>query len=108
MQGDGIVSLVACLSLLAGLVIGLRFNVRLLMMVCLAALVVGAVAPLLGRVGMGTSLLMAAVAVLSLQVGYFVAVVIGAMQLADEPVAAPVTEAKAERHGRDGAEGQRI
>ena len=85
MQGDGVVLILVCVSLLVGVVIGLRFNVRLLAMLCLAAVGAGLVASLTGQMGVGQTILMSSVAVVALQVGYFVAMLIGAMRLSEEP-----------------------
>ncbi|TBW41033.1 hypothetical protein EYW49_02445 [Siculibacillus lacustris] len=78
-------SIVACLSLLSGIVLGLRFNVRLLLLTCLSVVVLGVAAGIVGPVTLATGTMVAGIAVLALQVGYFVAVVITAMQLTDEP-----------------------
>lgn len=90
MQGDGFVTLLVCTALLAGVVTGLKFNVRMLVWLCLAAIVAGAVLSTAGVVAGGRGLLSTVVSVVALQVGYFVAVVIGAMRLTEEPIA--VTE----------------
>lgn len=87
MRGDEVVSLLVCLSLLAGLVVGLRFNVRMLVWLCLGAIVTGTALGAFGTVAVGRSVLMTSVGVVALQVGYFVALVIGAMRLTEEPVA---------------------
>lgn len=86
MPGDGVVLILVCASLLVGVVIGLRFNVRLLAMLCLAAIGGGLTASIAGVIGVGQGVLMSSVAVVALQVGYFVAMLIGAMRLGDEPV----------------------
>lgn len=86
MQGDGIVSLLVCLSLLTGLVVGLRFNVRMLTLLCLATIVAGVGLGVFGYLSTGHGLLSTVVAVVALQVGYFVALVIGAMRLTEEPI----------------------
>lgn len=99
MQGDAIVSLLVCLSLLSGIVVGLRFNVKLLLFICLAAIAGGIGAAIAGALPVGQAALTSAVTVVALQVGYFVAVVITAMRLTEEPitVAAPkVVERKRE------------
>ncbi len=99
MQGDAIVSLLVCLSLLSGIVVGLRFNVKLLLFICLASIAAGVGAAIMGALPVGQAALTAAVTVVALQVGYFVAVVITAMRLTEEPitVAAPkVAERKRE------------
>lgn len=87
MRGDEIVSILVCLSLLAGLVVGLRFNVRMLVWLCLATIVGGGILGISDTVAFGRAVSMTSVAVVALQVGYFIAQVIGAMRLADEPVA---------------------
>ncbi|NLH80999.1 MAG: hypothetical protein GX458_09200 [Phyllobacteriaceae bacterium] len=89
MQGDEFVSLLVCLSLLTGVVAGLRFNVRLLVWLCLAAMVIGTGLGVGGVVSVGRCVLMTTVGVVALQVGYFVALVIGAMRLAEAPVVVP-------------------
>lgn len=85
MQGDEFVSLLVCLSVLGGLVVGLRFNVRMLVWLCLAAMVVGVAGSFGGLVAVGRGVLMTTVSIVALQVGYFVALVIGAMRLTEEP-----------------------
>lgn len=90
MQGDGVVSLLVSLSLLSGLVVGIRFNVRMLVWLCLGAIAVGTAAALFGPIAVSRSVLMTTVAIVALQVGYFVALVIGAMRLSEDPV--PVRE----------------
>ena len=84
-QGDGFVTLVVCLSLLAGLVVGLRFNVRFLAATCVLVLIGGLGFSLAGLVEGGRGALMSAVSILALQVGYFISLLIGAMRLAEEP-----------------------
>lgn len=86
MQGDGVVLLVVCLSLLGGIVVGLRFNVRMLALICLAVLVTVAGLGLIGVVGAGRGALSGAVSVLALQVGYFISMLIAAMRLTEEPI----------------------
>lgn len=90
MQGDGVVSLLVSLSLLTGLVVGIRFNVRMLVWLCLGAIAVGTAAALTGQIGGARGVLMTTVAIVALQVGYFVALVIGAMRLSEDPI--PVRE----------------
>lgn len=87
MQGDEFVSLLVCLSLLAGVVAGLRFNVRMLVWLCVLALAVGVGLGAGGVVAIGRCVLMTTVGVVALQVGYFVALVIGAMRLTEATVA---------------------
>jgi hypothetical protein len=96
----------ACLSLLSGIVLGLRFNVRLLLMVCLAVVATGITAPIAVQVTLTTAALCAGVAILALQVGYFVAVVITAMQLTEEPEPSPARETSREL-SRNSAEARR-
>lgn len=78
-------SIVASLSLLFGIVLGLRFNVRAVFAVCLVVLIGGIVAALGGFVAAGEAALFAVSVAVALQVGYFVSMVIGAMHLADTP-----------------------
>lgn len=85
MQGDGVVSLLVCFSLLTGLVVGLRFNVRMLVWLCFAAIAGGVVSTLFGVFPVVHGVVMTTVAIVALQVGYFVALVIGAMRLTEEP-----------------------
>jgi hypothetical protein len=87
MTGDEIVSLLVCLSLLSGLVAGLRYNVRMLAWLCGAVVIAGLGLAAGGVGGIGRDVLMATMAIVALQVGYFVALVIGAMRLVDTPVA---------------------
>ena len=89
-------SIVASLSLLFGIVLGLRFNVRAVFAVCLVVMVGGIVAALGGFVAIGEAALFAVSVTVALQVGYFVAMVIGAMHLAEtpEPTVAPRSEAR--------------
>jgi len=87
MQGDEFVSLLVCLSLLTGVVAGLRFNVRMLVWLCVLALATGAGLGAGGLVALGRCVLMTTVGVVALQVGYFVALVIGAMRLTEATVA---------------------
>lgn len=88
MTGDEVVSLLVCLSLLGGVLVGLRFDVRMLAWTCLFVLAVGAGLATSGTVDVGRDILMTTMTVVALQVGYFVAVVIGAMRLADAPITA--------------------
>lgn len=85
MPGDGFVSLLVCFSLLAGLVVGLRFNVRLLVWLCLFAILTGIGLASGGVLPVGHGVVATTVSVVALQVGYFVALVIGAMRLTEEP-----------------------
>lgn len=78
-------SIVASLSLLTGLVLGLRFNVRLLLLVCLAVLAGSLAAVVFGAVSAGNAALFGVSIVVALQVGYFVSMVVGAMNLAEVP-----------------------
>lgn len=78
-------SIAASLALLFGIVIGLRFNVRALFGLCLMVLMTGVAAALVGVIAVGDAALFAISTTVALQVGYFVAVVIGAMQLTDIP-----------------------
>jgi hypothetical protein len=103
MLGDGGVSLLVCLSLLSGIVLGLKFNVKLLLLLCLTSVACGFGAAMSGFAGPGHAALMSALAVVALQVGYFVAVVITAMRLTEEPIAV-VREAGARDRARDGLE----
>lgn len=90
MQGDGFVSLLVCLAVLVGLVTGLRFNVRMLVWLCLTAMICGVIAGAAGVSPPGRTVLTTLVSLVALQVGYFVALVIGAMRLAEMSV--PVGE----------------
>ncbi len=87
-------SIVASLSLLVGIVLGLRFNVRAVFSVCLVVMIGGIVAALGGFAAVGDAALFAVSVTVALQVGYFVSMVIGAMHLAEtpEPTATPRTE----------------
>ncbi len=87
MRGDGIVTLLVCISLLTGIVVGLRFNVKFLFVLCLTALVGGGVSFMADYLPFGAAALHATVSLVALQVGYFVAVVITAMRLTEEPIA---------------------
>lgn len=78
-------SILASLSLLFGIALGLRFNVRLLLAVCTLVVIVSTGAALVGSVGPGHAALFGALTIVALQVGYFVAMVISAMQLTDAP-----------------------
>ena len=84
MNGDGVVSILVSLSLLSGIVLGLRFNVRLLVTVCLAVVAGCFVSAHHDGMGLGHGALLAAVAVFALQVGYFVALLIAAMRLTED------------------------
>jgi hypothetical protein len=99
MQGDGFVSLLVCLAVLLGLVTGLRFNVRMLVWLCLAALVCGAIAGTAGFAAAGRTVLTTLVSLVALQVGYFVALVIGAMRLAEIPAPAAENAGAGNRRG---------
>jgi hypothetical protein len=101
------VSILACLSLLSGIVLGLRFNVRLLLLVCLGVIATAVAAPLAAPVSLTAAALCAGVAILALQVGYFVAVVIGAMQLTEEPEPSPARESIGRELPRGPAEARR-
>lgn len=85
-------SIAASLSLLFGIVLGLRFNVRVLFALCLVVMVTGVTAALSGAVAVGEAALFAVSITVALQVGYFVAMVIGAMQLTE--VAEPQVSAE--------------
>lgn len=97
MLGDDGVSILVCLSLLLGIVFGLKFNVKFLLLLCLTLIVGGTGSAMAGFSAPGQSALMVALAVVALQVGYFVAVVISAMRLTEEPVGAGQTAATRER-----------
>lgn len=96
MTGDEIVSFLVCLSLLGGVLVGLRFDVRMLVWACLIGVAIGLGLAMSGTVDGGRGVLMTTLAIVALQVGYFVAVVIGAMRLADAPITA-----REEATGRD-------
>ena len=96
MQGDIPVSVLVCVSMLAGIVVGLRFNVKLLLLLCLATIVAGVGAGVTGLLGPGHASLTTAVTVVALQVGYFVSVVITAMRLTEEPVTVTSSRKSAE------------
>ena len=87
-------SIVASLSLLAGIVLGLRFNVRAVFSVCLVVMVGGIAAALGGFVAAGEAALFAVSIAVALQVGYFVSMVIGAMHLAETPEPSPAPRAE--------------
>ena len=78
-------SIVASLSLLFGIVLGLRFNVRTVFALCLLVMVAGIVVALTGIAAIADSALFAVSITVALQVGYFVSMVIGAMQLTETP-----------------------
>lgn len=78
-------SIVASLSLLSGIVVGLRFNVRVLFALCLIVLVGGIAAALSGYFVIADAALFAVSITVALQVGYFVSMVIGAMNLTETP-----------------------
>jgi len=79
------VSIVASLSLLFGIVLGLRFNVRTIFALCLTVMIGGIVAALTGFAPIGEAALFAVSVTVALQVGYFVSMVIGAMHLTETP-----------------------
>ncbi|MDK9697376.1 MAG: hypothetical protein OEL76_13395 [Siculibacillus sp.] len=78
-------SIVVSLSLLSGIVLGLRFNVRSVFALCLVVMVGGIGAALGGFAAVGDAALFAVSVTVALQVGYFVSMVIGAMHLAETP-----------------------
>lgn len=78
-------SIVASLALLFGIVLGLRFNVRVLFALCLAVMVGGIAVALTGLHPIGDTALVAVSTAVALQVGYFVSMVIGAMNLTEAP-----------------------
>lgn len=92
-------SIVASVALLCGIVLGLRFNVRVLFAFCLVVLIGGIAATLGGFAAVADAALFAVSTTVALQVGYFVSMVIGAMQLTETPTA---DTARAER--REGLE----
>jgi uncharacterized protein YneF (UPF0154 family) len=94
-RGETIVSIAVCLALLSGIVLGLRFNVRLLLMACLATIATGLAAPIVSTASVTTTLLWAVLCVVALQVGYFVAIVVNAMQLTEEPIPSSAPERRA-------------
>lgn len=100
-------SIMASLSLLVGIVLGLRFNVRLLLLVCVAVIGLGLGATLFGSMSFADAALLTVSTILALQVGYFVSMVIGAMQLVDTPEQAPARPRVGET-GRRGAEAPRV
>lgn len=97
-------SLVASLSLLIGIVFGLRFNVRLLFSICLMVIAGCLLAALFGSTAPVDAALFAVVTTVAVQVGYFVSMVIGAMHLTDAPEthAPRRSRTKAARHGLEG------
>ena len=90
-------SIVASLSLLFGIVLGLRFNVRVLFALCLAVILGGIGAALSGRFAVGDAALFAVSTTVALQVGYFVSMVIAAMNLTESTADAAPREGEA-RH----------
>ena len=88
--------MVVSLSLLFGIVVGLRFNVRALFTLCLVVMLCGIGAALGGLSATSEAALFAVSTTVALQVGYFVSMVIGAMNLTEthEPAVAP----QADRH----------
>lgn len=94
-------SIVASLSLLVGIVLGLRFNVRAVFALCLTVLIAGIAAALGGFAATGDAALFAVSVTVALQVGYFVSMVIGAMHLVDTPAdVADTAAARAEPRER--------
>jgi len=85
MQQFGFVLVLASASALVGLVAGLRFNVRLLVWLCLGAIALGVVASLVPALGIAHPLTATLTAVGALQFGYFVAVIIQAMRVDELP-----------------------
>lgn len=92
MQTFGFMLVLASVAALVGLVIGLRFNVRLLVWLCLGAIAIGGGTSLVLPAGAGHPLASTIAAVVALQAGYFTAVVIQAMRV-DEMPAGDVAEA---------------
>ena len=90
-------TIVASMSLLFGIVLGLRFNVRALFGLCLVVMVAGIAAALTGFYPVGEAALFAVSTTVALQVGYFVSMVIGAMQLTETPEREPTTSTERPR-----------
>jgi hypothetical protein len=72
-------------SLLIGASTGLLFNVRMVMNLSIAAVAVCCTTTLLGLTAPSSAALYAIAAIISLQVGYLVSLIIAALGLADEP-----------------------
>jgi hypothetical protein len=89
------VSIAVSLSLLFGIVLGLRFSVRAVFALCLTVMVAGIAAALSGFVATGEAALFAVSVTVALQVGYFVSMVIGAMNLTDAPEPSPAARPEA-------------
>ncbi len=100
-------SIMASVSLLVGIVLGLRFNVRLLLLACVLVIGAGLAATLFGSVSLADAALFAIATTVALQVGYFVSMVIGAMQLVDTPEESP-SRPCAGNAARRGAEPRRM
>lgn len=90
-------SIVASLSLLFGIVLGLRFNVRILFALCLVVIIAGIGTALFGLAAVGDAALFAVSTTVALQVGYFVSMVIAAMNLTESPADVATREGEA-RH----------
>lgn len=95
MQQFGFLLVLVSASTLVGLVAGLRFNVRLLVWLCLGAIAFGGVASFVPAVGIERPLTATLTAVGALQLGYFVAVVIQAMRIDEQPRSLATEEATA-------------
>lgn len=85
MQQFGFVLVLASASALVGLVAGLRFNVHLLVWLCLGAIAFGTVASFVPALGIAHPLTATLGAIGALQLGYFVAVIIQAMRVDQLP-----------------------
>lgn len=83
-----LLTITACL--LAGAAVGLKFNVRVVFHLALAALLVAGIVAATGQTGWGLAALYGIAAVISLQCGYFVSLLINALGLTREPVDARV------------------
>jgi hypothetical protein len=93
MQQLGFVLVLSCGCVLTGLVIGLRFNVRLLVLLCLAAIAIGIGAAVVLPAGAGHPLTATLSAIVALQFGYFGAVVLQAMRMDELPLGEPAEAA---------------
>ena len=84
-QGVPIVLIVVCLAMLFGIVLGLRVNVRGLLVIILVEILASVVASGSGLLPIGAAMIGMVAIAIALQFGYGISILIGAMQLVDTP-----------------------
>ena len=77
--------IVVCLAMLFGIVLGLRVNVRGLLVIILVEILASVVASGSGLLPIGAAMIGMVAIAIALQFGYGISILIGAMQLVDTP-----------------------